>query len=66
MFINEFGIYFENYVEQLFKDCLVQEAYYKIDESGSNKKADWVVEFEDYIFIIEQKSMLASIMIKKQ
>ena len=66
LFINEFGIYFENYVEQLFKDCLVQEAYYKIDESGSNKKADWVVEFEDYIFIIEQKSMLASIMIKKQ
>lgn len=66
IFVNEFGIYFEKYVEQLFKECLVKGTFNKIDESGIEKKADWKIETEEYILLIEQKSILASIMLKRQ
>ncbi len=65
-FINEFGLYFEKYAENLFNNCLSKETFYNIDTSGTKKKADWILEIDDYIIIIEQKSMLPSLKIKQQ
>lgn len=66
LFTNEFGIYFEKYVENLFKFYLKDVTYFKPNEVKGKKIADWIIELDKYIIIIEQKSMIASLTLKKQ
>lgn len=65
IFTNEFGKYFEKYVENLFEFYLKDSKYYKPNEIKGKKIADWVIEVGEYIIVIEQKSMIASLKLKK-
>lgn len=55
-FTNYFGFCFEKYVEELF-DFYEIKKYEKIKESDK-KQPDWLIETEDYNFVIEQKATL--------
>ncbi len=57
-FTNYFGYCFECYVEEVLDTYLSKETYSKIDESGDGKKADWKIETNRYLIIVEQKSTL--------
>lgn len=58
-FTNTFGIYFEEYVSEIFCNCLEQNQYRKINEDNRDKRADWYLKLGDVNFFIEQKSTIA-------
>ncbi|HAN09789.1 MAG TPA: hypothetical protein DCP90_04160 [Clostridiales bacterium] len=65
-FVIHFGTCFEKYCESLFEYYMESDRYTKIEELNlEDKQADWIVDFEDYIMIIEQKSALININSKK-
>ena len=57
-FTNYFGYCFECYVEEILHTYLSKKSFSKIDEAGVGKKADWKIETNKYLLIIEQKSTL--------
>jgi len=64
-FVNAFGEMFEDYFEELATLYLPKKAWHKIPQ-GKEKSADYFVEFEDVIFLFEQKSGLLGIGAKQQ
>ena len=64
-FINAFGIYFEMYVEEVLKNCLSNGKFSKIPTENDEKRADWIINIENYTFILEQKSSLSLLGIKQ-
>jgi len=64
-FINEFGLWFEKYLEQVLDTYLQQEQFEKIAEPINDKKADWVIISDKYIILLEQKSSLAKLGLKQ-
>ena len=63
-FINAFGNYFELYAKEVFYNTLEKEFIERIEE-GTEKRADWKITLDEYVFIIEQKSTLPMISIKQ-
>jgi hypothetical protein len=64
-FINNFGKYYERYIQEVLAYYLRQEQYEKI-ETAKNKKADWLIYTENYILVVEQKSCLMTIALKEE
>ena len=64
-FIRDFGIMFEEYVREVFSNCLSDEQYHRIPESNTEKRADWRLKIGGYDFLIEQKSGLSMLGIKQ-
>lgn len=64
-FINTFGLYFEEYFEEVLETYLNPCNYNKIPE-GATKKADWKITIGKYTLLIEQKSALVGLMTKQQ
>ena len=64
-FINAFGIYFEMYIEELLDFCLSKKQYLKIPTVNTGKRADWLINIDEYSFIVEQKSSLSILDIKQ-
>lgn len=64
-FINEFGLMFEEYFNELLEMYLSKDMWSKIAEN-SRKSADYYIEFDDAIFLIELKSGIMGITAKQQ
>lgn len=65
-FTNGFGKYYEGYVQKLLDYYLKSPQYEKIKKSENEKRADWLIYTKNYILIIEQKSCLMIIALKKE
>ena len=65
-FIEDFGIYFENYIGEVITNCVDKTEYRRIEENRNEKRADWILELEGFTFLVEQKSTIFSIKIKQQ
>lgn len=65
VFLNAFGVYFERYVEELLNYCLEKNQYTHVQEVNDEKRADWLIEIDNYNFIVEQKSSLSILGIKQ-
>lgn len=57
------GKYYEQYVEQILNYYLKNDDFEKIEQEG---KADWYIYTDKYLLIIEQKSSLMSIALKRE
>ncbi len=65
IFVNEFGVLFEYYFEDLISTYLPESVITRINrKSTKTKRADWIIETENYTIIIEQKSCLAKLDMK--
>lgn len=62
-FTAAFGQYFEKYVEKILEYYLKPGSFKKIKEEG---RADWLIYTDKYLLIVEQKSSLMSIALKKE
>lgn len=65
VFLNAFGVYFERYVGELLNYCLENNQYTHVQEVNDEKRADWMIEINNYNFIVEQKSSLSILGIKQ-
>ena len=65
VFLNSFGTYFECYVEELLNYCLENNQFTHVQEVNYQKRADWLIEIDNYNFIVEQKSSLSILRIKQ-
>lgn len=65
-FVEDFGVYFENYIAEVFSNCLDISQYKRIEENANAKRADWMFTIGEYTFLVEQKSNMSSIKIKQQ
>lgn len=59
LFPSEFGRLFEKYTENLLNNYLEKNTFKHLEETKKEKIADWQLETEKYIFLIEQKSNLS-------
>ncbi len=64
-FINEFGMYFERYIEKLFNYFLSPEVFERVPDHDIGLKADWFIYTPRYRLIIEQKSAMATLMMRR-
>jgi len=62
-FTNAFGYYYEKYIELLLTYYLKKDVFCRINEK---RKADWLIYTDKYALIIEQKSSLMSVKLKKE
>ena len=53
------------YVEEVLKNCLSNGKFSKIPTENDEKRADWIINIENYTFIVEQKSSLSLLGIKQ-
>jgi len=65
-FINNFGEYYEKYVEELMKFYLQPNQFNKLERENKQKKADWLIHSSDYLLVVEQKSALMTIALKEE
>ena len=65
-FINNFGEYYERYVQEILGYYLAEDSFEKIERSDCDKRADWLIHTERYVLVVEQKSSLMSIALKKE
>ncbi len=64
-FINNFGEYYEKYIEEVLGFYLKPSQYGRV-MAGGRRKADWLVHTDQYILIVEQKSCLMTISLKEE
>jgi len=62
-FTTAFGEYYEKYVEKMLDYYLEPGSFRRIEEEG---RADWLIYTDKYLIIVEQKSSLMSIALKKK
>ncbi len=62
-FTDEFGIWFERYFEELCNAFNISKE--RIKESDT-KRADWKLEINGFIFLVEQKSSILPLNVKQQ
>jgi len=60
-FTNEFGLLYERYVEKLLQHFLPFGGYFKIAAVPNEKRADWIIDTDNFRIIVEQKSTLATL-----
>lgn len=65
-FLIEYGKYYEIYFQRLLERYLDEKSFHKLQENNNRKIADWVIYFDDFIIIIEQKSCLLPIKAKTE
>lgn len=65
-FINNFGEYYQRYIQELLGYYLKQSQYTRISDDGKKKKADWLIETGNYFLVVEQKSSLMTIALKEE
>lgn len=65
-FTNKFGEYYEKYIEEVLRYYLKQNQYRRIINKGERNKADWLIETDQYILVVEQKSSLMTISLKEE
>lgn len=63
-FTNEFGLYYEKYLEEMLTYYLNSCQFENLQEDCKSKICDWKIETDKYIIFIEQKSTIASIFTK--
>lgn len=63
-FTNAFGYYYEKYIESLLSYYLKPGVFQKIGDNEGG--ADWIIYTDRYRLIIEQKSSLMSVKLKKE
>ena len=61
-----FGKLFETYFEELLQETIGANHFTKIDESLRDKRADWKIHIDEYLFLVEQKSAAISLTVKQQ
>lgn len=64
-FVTAFGHLFDIYIEELLNKYIRKENYKRIMEN-KEKSADFIIEFDKFVFIVEEKSSLLSLMSKNQ
>jgi hypothetical protein len=63
--VNVFGEYFERYVEKLLQNCLAREGFARVPAPKLDRYADWFVYTKNYRLIIELKSSIAGLMMRR-
>jgi len=64
-FVTAFGEYFERYVEKLLQRCLPSNYFTRVPPPKTGEFADWFVFTKNYRLIVEVKSSLAALMIRR-
>jgi len=64
-FVNAFGGYFEYYVEKLLRHCLRNDRFTRVPQPRRGAYADWFLYTSKYRVIVELKSSLAALMIRR-
>ena len=64
-FVSAFGGYFERYVEKLLCHCLPHDRFERVPQPRRGTCADWFLYTSKYRLIIELKSSLAALMIRR-
>jgi len=64
-FVNVFGEYFERYVEKLLHHCLTKKSFARVPAPKSGKYADWFIYTHHYRLVIELKSSIAGLMMRR-
>src|SRR5664280_1733829 len=64
-FVSAFGGYFEYYVEKLLRHCLHQDRFARVQKPRRGTYADWFLYTSKYRIIVELKSSLAALMIRR-
>lgn len=64
-FVNAFGEYFERYVEKLLQHALPPDSYARVPAPSSGRYADWFVYTKHYRLVVELKSSLAALMMRR-
>jgi len=62
-FTNAFGKYYEKYIEELLGYYLKSKDFEKLDNQQGG--ADWLIRTNKYVLIVEQKSSLMSVALKR-
>ena len=56
-FVNKFGDMFEDYIEEILGE-FAKNKYEKLEEDDSHPRCDFKIELEDFILLIEAKSII--------
>lgn len=64
-FVNEFGHYFEHYVEKLLKHSLRSDMFEPVPDDRRGRLADWFIYTTRFRLIVEQKSAVATLIMKR-
>lgn len=64
-FVNAFGEYFERYVEKLLQHCLTPDGFARVPAPKSGRYADWFIYTQHYRIVVELKSSLAALMMRR-
>ena len=64
-FVNAFGEYFERYVEKLLQHCLPRKSFARVPAPKSGRYADWFIYTQHYRLIVELKSSIAGLMMRR-
>jgi hypothetical protein len=64
-FVSAFGAYFDRYVEKLLQRCLPPDRFARVPAPPGGKHADWFVYTPHYRIVVELKSSLAALMIRR-
>ena len=64
-FTNAFGIYFENYVEEILNNTVDKTCSLKVPTVKGEKRADWKIQLGKYDILVEQKCSLPFLSIKQ-
>jgi hypothetical protein len=64
-FTNNFGHYYETYIQEVLKYYLKRHQFRAVDKRDG-KKSDWLIESEKYVLVVEQKSSLITISLKAE
>lgn len=64
-FTNAFGIYFENYVEEILNNTVDKTCFLKVPTVKGEKRADWKIQLGKYDILVEQKCSLPFLSIKQ-
>ena len=64
-FVNVFGEYFERYVEKLLQHCLPKKSIDRVPPPQSGRYADWFIYTQHYRLIVELKSSIAGLMMRR-
>lgn len=64
-FVTAFGEYLEHYVEKLLEHCLSPSRFARVPAPKAGEYADWFVYTENYRLIVELKSSVAALMMRR-
>ena len=64
-FTNDFGDYYEKYIEEILTYYLQQHPFEKV-KKGKGRQADWLIHTKNYLLVIEQKSCLMTVALKEE